>query len=129
MFSHEIGLFELFTDAHPLECAEAARQKGLADFEPRKFFFLQNRNVPPLLCQQCPGSGSCRPASGDQYIEEFCHNSVYRSVIMNHSFDACDREFVGSFLYADLIIFACSKWQGVELFNRDNHFDALAKVA
>jgi predicted nucleic acid-binding protein len=34
-----------------------------------------------------------------------------------------------SFPYPDLIIFACSKLHGAELFHRDNYFDALANIA
>jgi predicted nucleic acid-binding protein len=34
-----------------------------------------------------------------------------------------------AFPYADLIIFACSRWHATELLHRDTHFDALAKIA
>ena len=34
-----------------------------------------------------------------------------------------------TFSYADLIIFACSRCHEAELLHRDNHFDALARIA
>jgi hypothetical protein len=51
VFHDNIGPVDFLFDSHPLKGAKAAGQKGLADFETRKRFFLENRNIPTLLCQ------------------------------------------------------------------------------
>ena len=73
IFHNDIRPIDFLFDSHAFKGAEAARQKGFADFETRKFFFLENRHIPPLFGQQSSSRTTCRAAADDDDVEELRH--------------------------------------------------------
>ena len=92
IFHDDIGLIEFLFDPHAFKGAEAAWQKGFADFETRRCFLFENRNIPSLLRQQSSRGAPGRSAAHNNDVEELSHEEAQQSLPVNHVPGRCQQE-------------------------------------